>query len=211
MNVRNIRTVLAALGATAAVALAGAAPAPAGILVESAPGCTSPDSDQVFSPWVDYASYFLAPDGGFESGADGWALDGASVAPANESYAVSGTGSSSLAVPNGSSATSPIVCVGLEHPTVRFFARKTSGTGSVPSRDSLRVDVLVEDNLGIISSLPVGVVGGTRSWQPSAPLVVAASLLPLLPGEHTPVAFRFTPQGGDWQIDDVYVDPYAGH
>jgi hypothetical protein len=38
------------------------------------------------------------------------------------------------------------------------------------------------------------------------PLVV--NLLPLLPGEQTPVRFRFTPQGSaNWQIDDVYVDP----
>ena len=33
------------------------------------------------------------------------------------------------------------------------------------------------------------------------------SLLPLLPGDRTPVAFQFTPLLGDWQIDDVYVDP----
>jgi hypothetical protein len=38
---------------------------------------------------------------------------------------------------------------------------------------------------------------------------VVANLLPLLPGAHTPVAFRFTPQlGGEWAIDDVYVDPF---
>jgi hypothetical protein len=39
------------------------------------------------------------------------------------------------------------------------------------------------------------------------PLVV--NLLPLLPGDYTPVAFEFTPQGygGNWRIDDVYVDP----
>jgi hypothetical protein len=39
---------------------------------------------------------------------------------------------------------------------------------------------------------------------------IVANLLPLLPGDHTPVAFRFTPVGlgGDWRIDDLYVDPY---
>jgi hypothetical protein len=38
---------------------------------------------------------------------------------------------------------------------------------------------------------------------------VLASLLPLLPGQRTPVRFRFTPVGGaSWQIDDVYVDPW---
>jgi hypothetical protein len=40
---------------------------------------------------------------------------------------------------------------------------------------------------------------------------VIANLLPLLPGSRTAVAFRFTPygDGGDWTIDDVYVDPGA--
>jgi hypothetical protein len=37
------------------------------------------------------------------------------------------------------------------------------------------------------------------------PIVV--NLLPLLPGDHTAVAFRFS-TAGNWQIDDVYVDPY---
>jgi hypothetical protein len=39
---------------------------------------------------------------------------------------------------------------------------------------------------------------------------VIANLLPLLPGELTPVRFRFTPVGlgAAWQIDDVYVDPF---
>jgi hypothetical protein len=33
-------------------------------------------------------------------------------------------------------------------------------------------------------------------------------LLPLLPGEHTPIQLRFTAIGtADWVIDDVYVDP----
>jgi hypothetical protein len=208
MLARKIRQVLAAAGATAAVAAVTAAPADAGLLVASAPGCASPDSEQVFAPWLDYASYFLAPDGGFEGDASGWSLaNDAAVAAANSSYEVSGDGSNALAIPNGSSATSPTVCVGLEHPTIRFFVRKTSGTGLTPSLNALRVEALVEDNLGVVSSLPVGVVGSTGSWQPTSQMLVTASLLPLLPGDHTPVAFNFTPQGGNWQIDDVYVDP----
>jgi hypothetical protein len=40
-------------------------------------------------------------------------------------------------------------------------------------------------------------------------MTVTASLLPLLPGQHTPVSFRFTALGGgDWQVDDLYVDPF---
>ena len=65
---------------------------------------------------------------------------------------------------------------------------------------------------GIVNSLPlVGAVLPTSSWQPTVlPVVVVANLLPLLPGQRTPVAFRFTPTlGGAWSIDDVYVDPYS--
>ena len=68
----------------------------------------------------------------------------------------------------------------------------------------MRVDVLFENNLGIVDSLPIGVVAGTSNWQPTLPMTVLANLLPLLPGEQTPVAFRFTPLlGGNWSIDDV--------
>jgi hypothetical protein len=38
-----------------------------------------------------------------------------------------------------------------------------------------------------------------------------ANLLPLLPGAKTPVRFKFTPLGrAEFQIDDVYVDPWRG-
>ncbi len=59
-------------------------------------------------------------------------------------------------------------------------------------------------------ALPIGaaLAGTHRSWQPTLPTVVVANLLPLLPGEQTPVAFRFTPVGSaTWTIDDIYVDP----
>jgi hypothetical protein len=207
MPARTLRTSFLALLATLAGSAFAAVPAGAGILVESAPGCESPDSAPVFAPWGDPASYFLAPDGGFEAGGAGWRLRGSSVVSANSPFAVSGPGSSALALPAGSSAVSPVVCVGLEHPTMRFFAKRTSG-GLLPS---LSVDVLVEDNLGLVSAVPAGIIGGSGSWRPGPPMVVLASLLPLLPGSHTPVAFRFTARGGSYLVDDVYVDPYAGH
>ena len=51
---------------------------------------------------------------------------------------------------------------------------------------------------------------GGGQWQPTLPSLVVANLLPLLPGARTPVRFRFTPVGrANWQIDDVYVDPWA--
>jgi hypothetical protein len=211
MTFRRARAGLLALAATAVTACFGAVPAQAGLLVKSAPDCDSPDSAQVFQPWGDSANYFLAPDGGLEQGGAGWDLDGASVVAGNESFAVSGDGSSALDLPHGSSATSPAVCVGLENPTMRFFVRKTGDTGLLPALNTLRVDVMIEDNLGVISSLPIGLVSASGEWKPSPRVPVVANLLALLPGAHTPVAFRFVPQGGDWQVDDVYVDPYGGH
>ncbi len=160
---------------------------------------------RVFAPWLDPAQYFLAPDGGYEAGAEGWDLDGASVVDGNEPFEVSGPGTRSLALASGAAATSPVVCVGIDRPTIRFFAKRTGGS----LLSSLRVDVNFVGPLGLPLTLPVGVVTGSSSWQPSSVMVVAASLLPLLPGERTPVTFTFTPQDGAWLVDDVHVDPYG--
>jgi hypothetical protein len=185
---------LAALCAAAAVfALPATASADVGYS-----GCDDPPSSAVFEQWLDYSNYFLAPDGGFENGADGWALDGASVDAGNQSY---GSGSSSLALGGGDSATSPSVCVGLEHPTFRYFVRRTGG---LPS-SRLVAKVVLADG----SAIPVGIIlGGSSSWQPSPVTLIGANLLPLLTGgTSTQVAFRFTATSGTWQVDDVYVDP----
>ena len=135
-------------------------------------------------------------------------MGGSNVAVGNESYNVAGDDdASSLTIPANGSAISPAICVGVEHPTMRFFAKRNSG--GLLGLSVLRVDVLFENNLGILNSLPVGVVTGSSSWQPTLPMTVIANLLPLLPGQHTAVAFRFTPMlGGNWSVDDVHVDPY---
>jgi hypothetical protein len=193
-------------GALCALAIA-AQPSHAGVLVATTPSCDTPETSHPFMRWLDIASYAPAPDGGFEAGAQGWNLDDATVVGGNETYNVAGPGGdSSLKIPAGGSATSPAFCVGLEHPTARFFAKRVGGS----LLSTLRVDVQFEDALGETHYLPIGVValnGG--SWQPTLPMLFVANLLPLLPGEHTPVALRFVPQGGGaWQIDDVYVDPF---
>jgi hypothetical protein len=208
VNRKGVRPILAALAASIA-SLAFLAPAAqAGPLVASAPDCDSLSLSQPFLPWADPASYILDPGGAFEDGAAGWSLSGAYVAGGNESYYVHGSGdSNSLRLPAGSSATSSTVCVGIEHPDLRFFARNT---GSALS--SLRVEVLFEDANGNVLSAPIGVVADTGTWQPTAPMPLVVNLLPLLPGEYTPVQFKFTPQGmaGNWRIDDTYVDPWRG-
>ena len=71
----------------------------------------------------------------------------------------------------------------------------------------MAVSVWVKTSLGIELPLPIGLVLGNGQWKPSAPMLIIANLLPLFPGDRTPVAFTFTPLLGEWQIDDVYVDP----
>ena len=198
--------------AAAALALAAfAAPASAGLLVASATSCDAQPLSKPFAPWLDHADYTPLPGGSFEAGTPGWSLSGgAGTQSGNSPFRVAGSDHSrSLSLASGASAVSAPICVGLEHPTIRFFAKRRSGPLSTLS--TLRVDVLVEDALGVIDALPIGAVPSAGSWQPTLPMAVVANLLPLLPGERTAVAFRFTAQGGDWSVDDVYVDPYRRH
>src|SRR4051794_25757286 len=186
-----MRRIVAASTLALLFSLAGSGAAQAGVLTASAGECATPSLSQVFLPWSDVMSYTAAPGSAAES-TDGWAsLSGASVADGNEPWQVSGDGSHNLRLPAGSSATTDTMCVGVEYPTIRFFA-KSAGTGLL---SSLRVDATVETSLGLTLTVPVGFVAPGGSWHPTLPMVVVANLLPLLPGDLTPVRFSFTPQG----------------
>jgi hypothetical protein len=192
--------------AAATIALLATAPsAQAGLLVESATDCPDLPVVRPFTPWLDPAKYVLAPEGTFET-TDSWRLAGAARVAGNEPYQVNSTADRhSLALAPGGSARSATFCAGLEHPTVRLFARNTGSPLSL-----LKVEVLVRDRLRLLRALPIGLLAAGPSWQPTLPLLLVANLLPLLPGEKTPLALRFTAigSGGEWQIDDVYIDPY---
>jgi hypothetical protein len=91
---------------------------------------------------------------------------------------------------------------------MRFFVRNT---GSALS--ALAVEARVRTTaFGVTTqtTLPLGVVlGTTQTWQPSLPTVFALSLNQLLGGKTT-IDFRFTALGlgGEWHVDDVYLDPF---
>lgn len=203
------RTRKLCLAAAAALATCAAlAPsASAGVLVNAADSCGTEALSQPFLPWLDAAPYTLLSGGSFEGTLTGWTLSKARVVSGNEPYYVHGRNDKrSLSLPAGSQATSAVICVGLAHPTMRFFAVSSGGLLT----DGLKVEVLFELANGAVAVAPIGVVPADahRTWQPTLPMAVVANLLPLLPGERTPVAFRFTPVGGaGWTIDDVYVDP----
>jgi hypothetical protein len=203
MNFRLRSTIVAATVATLALAV-GAPAANAGLLVASAPDCKPKPTSKPFAPWGDQADYNLAPGGAFEGGAGSWQMSGASIVDGNEPWKVNRAGDSrSLRLPPGASATSPVICVGLEHPTLRFFARNNRALLS-----TMTVEVIFETSLGLKAAAPVGVLLPNGQWKPSPRFLVVANLLPLLPGEHTPVQFRVRSVGlGTWFVDDFYVDP----
>ena len=180
-------------GVLALAALAFAMPSGA-----KAAGCPEQPSAQTFLPWWDVAWYVPAPDGGLEGGGSGWTLtDGAEVVEGNQPYL---DGERSLALPGGASATTAPMCIGIEHPTIRLFARNTGSPLS-----ALAVSVVFRDPLlGTTLELPIGLVAAGSRWAPTAIMPVVANLL------SDRAAFRFTAldDRGEWTIDDVYVDPY---
>lgn len=183
-------------GVLALAALAFAMPSGA-----QAAGCPEQPSAQTFLPWLDVAWYVPAPDGGLEGGGSGWQLSGgAAVVDGNNAYL---DGEHSLALPGGASATTAPMCIGIEHPTIRLFARNTGSPLS-----ALAVSVVFRDPLGARRTVPVGAVAAGSRWAPTPIMPVVVDLLALTGDQRA--AFRFTAldERGEWTIDDVYVDPY---
>ena len=196
---RPIRRVLCAL--LGAGLFAGAIPAVAG-------ACTLPATGSaVFSSFGDSAHYSLAPNGSFEAGTSGWSLTGASVVSGNESFFLnSPIDSHSLSFGATGSAVSPPVCVGITTPTFRFIARRTSGSWA-----QMNVNLLWTDASGAAHTTTAGSVNGTTGWSASSVMNLGSTLPLWQPGSTLPVRIQFLPAqyGGNWTIDDVYIDPYA--
>jgi hypothetical protein len=198
---------IGAVGALLVGVLGPAGTASAGLLVQTATNCPTQAFSQPFSPWGDSHQYTLVPNGGLEQGTAGWGLNGsAHVVSGSESYNVGGKGRYALDLPSGASAESPTLCVGLEHPTVRFFARRVKG--GLLGLSTLTVSAVVHLNGGGKLDVPVGVVLGNGTWKPTPAYLYLGNVLSVLASDSTPMSFRFTPLlGGEWQVDDVYVDP----
>ena len=197
-SVRKLIAVLTAALAISAVA-AGAAQA-----------CNYTGAEQVFKPWGDQHSYVLAPDGGFEGGGLGWYLGGGATAVSgNESFYLNDAGDSqSLALPAGSTAVSPPICMSIDTPIFRLVARNSGDPSS-----GLRVEATYA-LLGLVRTKTVSTVYGGSTWAPSQQLSTVLSLSTVV-GTVIPSAIqiRITPlgSGGRWQVDDVYIDPFARH
>ena len=185
------------LAAGATAAFAGGTPHP----------CSTRDEARVFRLWGDSNSYFLMPNGGFESGAQDWWLSGgARVVWGNEPYSVRGwADTKSLRIPAGATAESRTICVGVGEDSVRLFVKKPRVAGSV-----LHVEATVRNpDTGEVAQTAFDIESDTASngWVPS-PILAIPNLLGSGDGQQE-LTLRFTTFGaGTWYVDDVYVDPW---
>jgi hypothetical protein len=152
----------------------------------------------------DTNSYFLISNGNFETGSTGWTLSGgARIAGGNDPYHISGTGSSSLAMPAGSSALGPKTCIALLTPHARMMV------AADPGAPRLNVQVimygLLGNVLGILNYASMD-SGSYQEWWPSK-YVSSKLALPLFTS-YCRVKISVGSGSGGWLVDDVYEDPW---
>ena len=180
----------------------------AAFMASSAQACDYRGAEQVFRPWGDNHYYVLAPDGGFEAGGAGWSLGGgAATVAGNESFFLNDAGDQrSLSLPSGSSAVSPPICMSLDTPIFRLLARNTGSPSA-----GLKVEATYK-LLGLVRTKTVSTVTAGKSWAPAQEMSTVLTLSTVV-GTLIPSAIqiKITPvgSGGNWQVDDLYIDPFA--
>jgi hypothetical protein len=168
--------------------------------------CQDPDVAPLLSGFKDDDLYFLAPGGDFESGTDGWTLEGgATIAGGSSVFSPFGSGDHSLQLPVGSAATSPAFCVDERYPHFRMSV----GQLGVKKAD-VRVSVVypgLKDNVRDAGHVTADEklrwrLSNRLKLDPERGLKRKAWRL---------IALRFevlkSDDGGDARVDDVLVDP----
>jgi hypothetical protein len=193
------------------LALAGASTSSAGLFDGGLGGILGSNcptgGSKVFAKWNDANLYYLGPNGGFENGSTGWSLSGgASVVSGNQPFFASG--SRSLALPSGSRATSPVICLGPKQVTLRMFGSDAGGTDS-----GMHVKVLWYGLLNILlGSSDFNTFAPGNGWAPTDNVKSTGGINVLLPlVGSTSARVQLTPlgSGSAWRIDDFYIDPWA--
>jgi hypothetical protein len=208
------------LATLVAVSLVGTAVATTGALAGPPKGGVSGNCDWMntslptpFAPWDDSGQYFLISGGDFEGDLSGWTFaDGATTVSGNESYQIgSPSDSQSLALPSGSSVTTPTICVTAQSPDLRL-AVLNSGVKDA----KLRVYLNFTDDKGNPRTQKLKDLEGESYWAFTDPLKFLGPVNSILKRNgQTTVSFTFVAKAKKdapdsfWQIDDLYVDPYS--
>jgi hypothetical protein len=192
------RRPLMALAAIAAAAIAGP------VATASAGGNAAPGSvgstcslSQPFAGLGDGTTYTLTGNGSLEQGSAAWLFGGgARVVNGDDPFDLTaGRDQHALSLPNGSVANNLVTCMVNLQPPLRFAAVNSGDPNA-----TLQVSALTGDPMNPTVT-PIASVTAGSTWQVVAPIQFS---VPQTGG----LGFRFTPTGGAWQIDDVYVDPF---
>lgn len=161
--------------------------------------CADREFARVFKPWHDRSFYTLAPGGDFETLAEGWTLEGATLAADSSPFQLGAAlGASSLELPAGASAVTPPICVERGFPTFRFVARSVADEQAV-----LKVQVLYANG----RKKATGRVKPAAEWAPTRKLSLAQGRFKIRRGRSAQVQLRFAVTAGTARLDDVYIDP----
>jgi hypothetical protein len=177
-----------------------------GKLAEAA-DCSFGAPSQVFLPWGDLSDYSLAPQGDL-SDTGAWSFKNVTVSSEHDPFT---PGTSSLLLAKGDSeAVTPVMCVSVDHPSLRLFLADRGGNGKA----TLQVKVIYEGLDGHAHNLSVANLRVSNDWQPSVVIPIGVNLLAAASANGwTPVAFDFKVHGlqkdETFALDGVYVDPWA--
>jgi hypothetical protein len=180
---------------------------------ETAAGIATCSAPALFNPltaFKDKRDYFVAPAGDFEDPRlPGWQLEGgASLTEGGSTHAVTGGAQSySLALPPGSSATSPEMCVDLNYPTFRFFAAQLEEDTDAQLVVDVIYPALAKDNVREAEKLRLKSKDG---WKLTDDIKLEPQRLGKQSGwRKIAVRFRVKPgkKTASYKIDDVLVDP----
>jgi hypothetical protein len=164
--------------------------------------CPAPELFAALGGFGDPRSYFVAPGGAFE--APSWQLTGGAALTGGSGPLHLGSAKGALMLPPGGSATSPVFCVDLDYPTMRFFSAQLAAKSS----SKLHVDVIYPAR-GTSNPEAMNVSNGTPAWQLSKDVRLRPDQVDHAGGWRQ-VQLRFSADkatAGDWRVDDVVIDP----
>jgi hypothetical protein len=189
-----------ALAATSVIAAAGATTA-------SAASCSWSSLSQAFAPWGDSNSYFLAPGGNFQD-TTGWTMTGGAwIAQTGAGYNSGDT--NSLALPTTTSvATTPTICVTTDSPSFRMLIKNNGNLGYTNGQLAIYLNFAGADGKPQQVKIAALTVKNT-AWTPSPAISFVQYLSTPLKSGYASISFTIRPNDnhGNWQIDDLYVDP----
>jgi hypothetical protein len=184
----------------AAVACGALALTPAASLAADSPNeCSYIETSKAFAFLGDTSEYFLAPGGDFE-GELAWTVSG----PAQQkpvSLAILGT--KALSLDAGAAMDSQLICVDKTRITLRFMVKKpAAGTLAVEAVDTAgKVTSLTSLDAATAEPALLG-----QGWV-ATPIIPLSTKLGITSGSRD-VNVRIVAKSGDWNIDNVWIDPY---